>query len=303
MALSMAIPGVISAYKSLLTAQQMMNAAKARQNALDEMEATLRATNLAGLTEEQVIKEAQTILKEKNVTLSEAEIAARLQNIGLLKAETAAEVADTAAKGAEAVATTGLKGAIDALTVSMMANPLMWIVGAAALVVAGIAAVTGAIAAHAKAVREANDANIEAQNQKIAEIDENEKLYKQYTDLYSQYEKGKASKEDLSKATDDLVELLGKERVEVANLTGDYKTLNEEIIKARKEAAQSGQKAAKSKLTSAEQNVTEKAREDTGYKDGDRYKINYGNLSGWSDADEDIISNAIVNTIPSDMLR
>ena len=125
MALSMAIPGVISAYKSLLTAQQMMNAAKARQNALDEMEATLRATNLAGLTEEQVIKEAQTILKEKNVTLSEAEIAARLQNIGLLKAETAAEVADTAAKGAETVATTGLTGAINALTVSMMANPLM----------------------------------------------------------------------------------------------------------------------------------------------------------------------------------
>lgn len=101
----MAIPGVISAYKSLLTAQQMINAAKAKQNALDAMEATLRTTNLAGLTEEQIIEQAQAILKEKNVTLSEAEIAARLQSIGLLKAETTAQVADTAAKGADAAAT------------------------------------------------------------------------------------------------------------------------------------------------------------------------------------------------------
>lgn len=105
MTLSMAIPGVISAYKSLLTAQQMMNASKAKQIALDEMENTLRATNLAGLTEEQVVQEAQAILKEKGVALSEAEIAARLQNIGLLQTETVAEGADTVAKEADTAAT------------------------------------------------------------------------------------------------------------------------------------------------------------------------------------------------------
>ena len=291
MTLSMAIPGVISAYKSLLTAQQMMNAAKARQNALDEMEATLRATNLAGLTEEQVIKEAQTILKEKNVTLSEAEIAARLKNIGLLKAETTAEVADAAAKGAEAAAATGLKGAIDALTVSMMANPLMWIVGAAAVVVGAFAAITGAVAAHTKAVIENNKAVIDQENKTLSEIEENEKLYKSYNDLYNQYEQGKIKKENLKDVTDELIDLLGKERVEVANLTGDYASLNAEIVKARKEATEKALNSANNKLASAGSNVETKSREGSGRKSSNSYRLNLS--EGMSYEDEEGIWDII----------
>lgn len=302
MALSMAIPGVISAYKSLLTAQQMMNAAKARQNALDEMEATLRATNLAGLTEEQVIKEAQTILKEKNVTLSEAEIAARLQNIGLLKAETAAEVADTAAKGAETVATTGLTGAINALTVSMMANPLMWIVGAATLVVGALAAITGAVAAHTEAVIKNNNATIEAENKTLEEIDKNEQLYKSYNDLYHQYEQGKIKKESLKDVTDNLIELLGKERVEVAKLTGDYASLNDEIVKARKEATEKAIESANNKLASASSNVETKSRKDHGRKSGDSYKLNLSEGFTYSDEEEiwDIIQKLGITGLDKD---
>ena len=303
MTLGMAIPSLVSAYHSLAAAQKIMNAEKAKQNALDTMEATLRQANLADMTKEQVIEEAQAILKEKNVALSEAEIASRLENVGLLKAEAAAETVDIAAKEGETVATTQLTVAHNALVASLMTNPLMWIVGAAAAVIGAISLITSAVSAHTKAVREDNDANIEEQNKKLAEIDANEKLYKQYNDLYSKYEQGAATKEDLAKATEDLVELLGKERVEVANLTGDYETLNKEIAQARRSAAEEGQKAAKSKLTSAESNVESKAREKTGYLSGNRYKINYGNISGFDDSDERQINRAILNTVPTSMLR
>ena len=90
MTLTMTIPTVISAFSSLANAQKIMNAEKAKQNALDAVEATLRTSNLEGMTKEQIIEEAQTLLKEKKVTLSEAEIATRLENTGLIKAETTA---------------------------------------------------------------------------------------------------------------------------------------------------------------------------------------------------------------------
>ncbi len=290
MTLSMAIPGVVSAYNSLTTAQKMMNVEKAKQNALDEIEATLRTTNLTGMTNEQIIKEAQNVLKEKNVSLSEAEIAARLQNIGLLKAETVAETADTAAKNAETVATTGLKGAIDALTASMEANPLMWIVGAAAAIVGSIALITGAIEKHTKAVRDNNNANIEFENKKIAEVENNEKLYKSYTDIYNQYKQGKTGKEELSKASDELIDLLGQERIEVAKLTGGYETLNKEIAETRKKTAEQGLKSASSKLESTKSNILN-SKTSKGKKSWGTYTLDLD--TGFDFTDEEPIVNLL----------
>ena len=274
MTLSMTIPTVISAFTSLSNAQKIMNAEKAKQNALDAVEETLRASNLEGMTKEQIVEEAQTLLKEKKVTLSEAEIVARLENTGVIKAETAAEVADTAAKQAETAATGELTIANNALTASLMANPLMWIVGAAALIIGAIAAITGAIDAHTKAIIENNNATIEAENKTLKEIDENEQLYKSYNDLYNQYEQGKIEKEKLNDVTDTLTESLWKERGEVAKLTGDYASLNKEILKARQEAATEGLKSAENKLASASSNVETKSREKKGRKSGDFYKLN-----------------------------
>ena len=302
MTAGMAIPTLISAYKSLAAVQKMMNAEKAKQNTLDAMEATLRATNLKGMSEEEIIETAQTMLKEKKVLLSNEEVATRLKNIGVIKAETAAETANTVAKGAETTATIGLKGAIDALTASMAANPLMWIVTAAALLVGAISAITSAIKANTEEVLANSKANIEEQDKKIAEVEANEQLYKTYVDLYNQYEQGKIKKEDLKSATDNLVTLLGKEKIAVAELTGDYSELNAEIAKARRETAQAGLSAAQSKLTSAETSLTTTARKDWGWKYNDIYEMEFNKKVGLSAKDEKKISDAIMDNIPSSML-
>ena len=305
MSVGMLLPGIISAYKSLMTVQKAMNAEKAKEQLIEIAIAPLKEANLAGMTKEQVVEEAQVVLKKKNVDLTKEEVTTLLQRVGLLKVQTAEEIADVGAKTAETAATFSLKKAVDALTASMAANPLMWIVGAATAVVGAISLITSAMAKHAETVKKVNDANIEQQNQKLAEIEANEKLYKQYTDIYSKYEQGKASKDDLSKATDDLTELLGKERTEVIKLTGDYATLNEEINKVRQTKNQEARLAAASKLGSTKLNLTEKAREGVGHQSngGKNYEIWAGNLTGWSNNDEAIINQAILNMVPSTMLR
>ena len=301
MTLTMTIPAVISAYTSLANAQKIMNVEKAKQNALDSVEATLRTANLEAMSQEQIIQTAQNVLKENNITLSEAEVATRLQNIGLLKTETAASAADTVAKEAETVATTKLTVAHNALVASLMANPLMWIVGIAAAVVGSIAAITGAINAHTKAVKENNSAVIESENENLAQIEKNEELYKSYNDLYSQYKQGKIEKDGLGEATNNLIELLGKERVEVAKLTGDYESLNNEIIQARKDAMDSALKSANNKLASAGSNVETEARKKAGQKSGTSYQLRLGEGAGYKDEEEiwDIIQKLGISGLES----
>lgn len=143
--------------------------------------------------------------------------------------------------------------------------------------IALVALAGGVAAAYANAnkeIRENNDAMIESANKTQKEVDADNKLYESYTKLYDAYEDGSATKEDLAKETDNLVKLLGKERVEVAKLTGDYESLNNEILQAQQAAAQKGLDSARSELTAATSNVENKAKEGRGYQSGDRYKIN-----------------------------
>ena len=257
----MVLPTVISAYKSLATAQKLLNIEKAKQNALDEVEATLKATNLKGMTQEQIIETAQASLKEKKIVLSKEEITTRLTNVGLIKAETNATVADTTAKTAESGIITTLTAKMHALNAAIAANPLIALVTVATLAVSAISIITNKIKANTEAMIENNKANIEEQDAILAQVQANEELYKVYTDTYNKYIQGKVAKEDLSKATDDLTSLLGKEKIAVAELTGDYSALNEEIARVRKEAAQEGLLSAQSKLGSVESNLALKARE------------------------------------------
>lgn len=154
------------------------------------------------------------------------------------------------------------------------------------MVVGAFAAITGAVAAHTEAVIKNNNATIEAENKTLEEKDKNEQLYKSYNDLYNQYEQGKIKKEGLKDVTDNLIGLLKKERVEVAKLTGDYASLNEEITRARKEATEEALKSANNKLASASSNVETKSRENDGRKSGDSYKLNLSEGMSYGDEEE-----------------
>ena len=89
----------------------------------------------------------------------------------------------------------------------------------------------------------------------MKELEAEEKLYNSYIDTYDQYKNGKKSKEELIKVTDDLVGLLGEERINVAKLTGDYESLNAEILKAKTASAEKGLKSAENKKGAAETNL------------------------------------------------
>ena len=266
MTLGMLIPGVISAYQTLQSVTVAHNLAKAQEIALTETVNVLRLKDLSGLTQEQILEEANNVVKKQGVKISEEALAARLAEVGILPAAAAGTAADTAAKTADTAATGALTAAQNALNASMLANPITWVIVGLIATVAAIGAVVGAIDTHNKKVREERDLNIERANATQKEIEAEEKLYNSYLDVYSQYEEGKKSKEELIKVTDDLVGALSQERINVAKLTGDYASLTEEIKQAQKTKAGEALKSAERERDNADQNLTTKALEGKGHK-------------------------------------
>ena len=84
-----------------------------------------------------------------------------------------------------------------------------------------------------KARAEEIDSIEQERQEKIKEIEENQKLTQSYIDLYAQYEQGTVGKEKLEEASDSVIEILGKENVAVAKLTGNYELLNQQLKEAR----------------------------------------------------------------------
>lgn len=155
------------------------------------------------------------------------------------------------------------------------------ILAAAVGAVAVIALVTSHINKANKAIKENNEATVEASNKTIEQTNNINKLCTSYERLYKDYKSGRASTEDLEKATAELADsseiLTGKVRkedIEVANLTKDYEELNKKIKETQKTALKEGKTAAVNKKESSGQLLLDDAREGLGYKDDSRYKIN-----------------------------
>lgn len=123
--------------------------------------------------------------------------------------------------------------------------------------------------------KEKNDRDIEETERALQEAQAQEDLYKKYQDVYNSYIEGTASKQDLAKTTSELVDLLGAEAVAVANLTGNYKDLNAEILKKKKEDADKSLKTAQDQLNAAKGNVEIESRDGRGWKDQNHYKVSF----------------------------
>lgn len=195
------------------------------------------------------------------------------------KASTKATAENAIASGADATAKTSETGATEGATVAqlawnaaMKANPIVLIISALALLVAGIATFITIAGNAAKKQRENRDASIEEANALQEEIDAVNEIYDAYLKTEDAYKKGTASKDEMQKATKSLIGYINEEDIAVANLTGNYDKLTESVLKAQKAKAKEGMKSAKNELTNTGDNLIETAK-DEGHKSGDNYKL------------------------------
>lgn len=218
------------------------------------------------------------LTSQKDILIAEArnaelakEAATRGVNVSQLGAETVATATNNATKAVETKITQAQTAATEAQTVAQiknniakMADPTKLLIVAAAALVAAITAVTVALIKNSREQQKANDLEEArsklAEDSKVAEKAREEseairKLAEGYDEIYKQYQKGSASKQDLASKTTDLIDSYGDEDLKVLALAEDYKTLNEKIkenqlLKNQQtiEAAQEEQKSIQSTM-------------------------------------------------------
>ena len=252
MTVGMTLPMLISSFKSLsevmgvqTTLMEVINALHMKSNVLKTTGLVLNKQELASLTAEVVITDKAAFaqaLKNHNdraaVKCLTAESSAILSKIGLTRQE---KIAVMQAKVAQ-----------DAWNSSLLANPYIKVIAALAGLVAIIGAVISANEKHIEQQNELAKQSIDEQNKIQSEIDANTELYNSYMKTFDAYKQGKATKEEMKTVTDQLCEKYNLERAIVANLTGDYQKLTEEIIKTQKVKIQEGLKSATNEKANAE---------------------------------------------------
>ena len=137
------------------------------------------------------------------------------------------------------------------------AHPIIAIAAATALVAvaAGFAAVSAAMERNTEVQMENNSATIETEKENQKEIKSILEKYNSYHNLYLKYKEGKVANEEMAKASEDLIDVLGRESVVVKTLRGDYESLHEEMLKARQEEADKLVKSAGKRFVSASSNL------------------------------------------------
>ena len=224
------------------------------------------ADKVAQLTSQKDI----LIAEARNAELAK-EAATRGVNVSQLGAETVATATNNATKTVETKITQAQTAATEAQTVAQiknniakMADPTKLLIVAAVALVAAITAVTVALIKNSREQQKANDLEEArsklAEDSKVAEKAREEseairQLAEGYDEIYKQYQKGSASKQDLASKTIDLIDSYGDEDLKVLALAEDYETLNEKIkenqlLKNQQtiEAAQEEQKSIQSTM-------------------------------------------------------
>ena len=220
-----------------------------------------------------------------------------------LKIKTAATKAAKIAEDAETGSVVKATIAQKAWNAAMNANPVILLVTALITLASVAGIVSKAIAAANQKLKEQNDKIIENANKTQEEIDANEKLYQTWFKIYDQYEHGKKTKEEMASATEELTELLGEERVTVAKLTGDYKTLNNEIRQAHLESAKSGLKSAQEEESAAKSNLMQAAYKGKGHAGAGENKYSlWTSGANIGHNEEKLAYDIITNTVDHDFI-
>ena len=251
--LGMAVPMLMNSYKQLfdiigvgVPLQEVMNArneaavantyAKMAAQAAEKgsLEAATVSQELYNLAiEHGIIKEGEALTTEKLKALAE-----------LLAAD----------------ATTKHAMAQELLNQTLLKNPIF-------LVITGLTILAGAIATVVQIQKKQIEQQIELNNESIAtenqiqdEINANEDLYDSYNKIYQQYKQGKATKEELRKASEDLCAGYETESMYLNRLKGDYDALAKSAKAARQQELDRAISSAEREKASASGNVVQQQK-------------------------------------------
>ena len=182
-----------------------------------------RMSGLAAVTKGLTDKQLKLILSSSN--LSEAQMIEILRLNGVTEAEARQKLATlgiTQANTTATASTFSLSGAFKALWASIAANPI----GALTIAFTGLVTIYQTV----KRKQEEQIEDIKETADKAKELTDNiNELYSAYTDMKTGVENGTESKENLTTATNNLLEALGYEGTAVDNLVDKYGNLSDAI--------------------------------------------------------------------------
>ena len=185
-----------------------------------------RMSGLAAVTKGLTDKQLKLILSSSN--LSEAQMIEILRLNGVTEAEARQKLATlgiTQANTTATASTFSLSGAFKALWASIAANPI----GALTIAFTGLVTIYQTV----KRKQEEQIEDIKETADKAKELTDNiNELYSAYTDMKTGVENGTESKENLTTATNNLLEALGYEGTAVDDLVDKYGNLSDAISQA-----------------------------------------------------------------------
>ena len=219
----------------------------------------------------------------------------------ITKMHTLNKLAETGATEATIAAKMKEIGVTQAETVSLWGKAAAWIAAHPLLAGIGLAAAAAGIALlvvmtkkeeqNTQAVKEAAEAAKEKAEAEKEEVQANKELLDSYNDAYKTYKETGENKQDLIDKSLELAKAYNIERGAIYALTGDYKKLNEEIIKKRKEELQHLKDTNNSGKEAANKVLVDKLREGDGWLNSSgKYTGAFDN--GMSNADESIAYKA-----------
>lgn len=194
------------------------------------------------LTDEQ----RKQILKMSGV--KEAEIEATLASMGL-----------TAANNSAATATFSLRGAFEALKLSIASNPI-------GIIVTALTLATSAISLFNQNQKELSDSIKETGDEAKSSSDNITSLYSDYIELNEAVANGTGSKEELTTATDELLKALGLEGIAVSELTKEYGSLENAISNVSIESLKNAHDDLVSSVATYEQELLDVGKSGFGLK-------------------------------------
>lgn len=212
------ITGLVTDIKNVSSAMSL-----ATQSGAMTME---RMSGLAAVTKGLTDKQLTLILSSSN--LSEAQMIEILRLNGVTEAEARQKLATlgiTQANTTATASTFSLSGAFKALWASIAANPI----GALTIAFTGLVTIYQTV----KRKQEEQIEEIKETADKTKELTDNiNELYRAYTDMKTGVENGTESKENLTTATNNLLEALGYEGTAVDELVDKYGNLSDAINQA-----------------------------------------------------------------------
>ena len=267
MNLSFAIPGLIAGFNAINT---LLGVEVSLGNGLIAqlgLRSALRAAELKiiGLATKAKVEDAivtaildrehtKLIVTENGVTTSVT------ATLGALSAQQKQFLINTYATKEEVAALEMATAANKAFSLSFLASPLGLAVTALAALVVGLGAYNSAVKKSIEFNKEFSKQQIEEENRKQEEINKNQQIYTSFNQLVNAYEQGKATKEELKNATDNLNDAYQDEISALGQLSDSYKIVAEEAKNARRSELDAGITSAQNEKNAAEAGVLAAAR-------------------------------------------